>query len=77
MTSQEELIVAMWLDGAGGNEIGAVVGMSGDTVRGVVSRLRRQGVDLAYRNPNGVKTTGQRRGTPYDQMLAGTWRGAA
>lgn len=43
-----------------------------------VGRLRREGLDLPLRCANGttVKAERPRRGTPYDQMMAGTWANA-
>lgn len=49
------------------------------TIRDEVRRLRRQGVEIPLRKAGGSQTRRHvpRLGTPYEQMLAGTWEKVA
>lgn len=78
MTEREALIVRLWRQGASSEEIGSVVDLSGGQVRKTVARLRTQGVDLPSRSPGDAsRHEPARLGTPYEQMLAGTWEKVA
>lgn len=77
MTERHQIVIRMWNEGAPASEIGGVLGVSANAVEKIVQYLRNQGHDLPRRQPQPRSETGPRLGTPYDQMMAGTWEKVA
>lgn len=67
----------LWLKDTPVPEIAEHLGVSEQQVYQCASRLRAKGVQLPHRSPAGARALRPVRGTPYEQMLAGTWERAA
>jgi len=75
VTAREQQIVRLWVDGVPAEEIAAVFGCASHEIRREVAGLRRQGVAIPLRKKQDRRQAGEgpRVGTPFEQMLAGTW----
>ncbi|HZV74550.1 MAG TPA: hypothetical protein VFF79_12605 [Conexibacter sp.] len=74
------MLVALWRDGVDADEIAGVLDLERDHVYRLASRLRQRGVDLPRRVARTARRAQHeqpRRGTPFDQILSGTWTGTA
>lgn len=82
MTDREATLVKLWHDDVPVGDIAARLGISRQHAYKIASQLRGDGVELSYRcnrpdTPPRSPRFGSRLGTPYEQMLNGTWKGEA
>lgn len=78
MTSREQQIVKWWGEQVPTEEIAAALGCSPSEVRTEIRNLRRKGVQIPLRERTHEPARNSPRvGTPYEQMMAGTWKAVA